>query len=54
MVNAKQVKLAEDFVCIPLLCAFELACISFRYIAREKNDSNVLRSIAPESICKMK
>jgi hypothetical protein len=36
MVNAKQVKLAEDFVCIPLLCVFELACISFRYIAREK------------------
>jgi hypothetical protein len=54
MVNAKQVKLADNFVCIPLRCAFELACISFRYIAREENDSNVLRSIAPESICKMK
>jgi hypothetical protein len=54
MTNAKQGNLAEDFVCIPLLCAFELACISFRYIAKEENDSNVLRSIAPQSICKMK
>jgi len=39
--NAKQVRLAEDFICISVFCVFELVCVSICYIT-EFNDSDFL------------
>ena len=49
IVNAKQVKLAEDLICIFLPCVFEIACTFFCYITKP-NDSNVLRNFVASSI----
>ena len=48
IVNAKQVKLAEDLICI-LLFVFEIAC-TFFYDITKPNDSNVLRNFVASSI----
>jgi hypothetical protein len=49
IVNAKQVKSAEDLICIFLLCVFEIAC-TFSYYIAKPNDSNVLRNFVASSI----
>ena len=49
IVNAKQVKLAEDFICIFLHCVFELVC-TFSYYITKSNDNNVLQNIVASSI----